>query len=101
MKKNKAPTTRRGQKENANSTNAADQRQCLLLALREAGNSGINTIQARHELDIMMPAARVHELRHDEGYNIQTIWTIEQTPAGNTHRVARYVLMSGKWKGAA
>lgn len=101
MKKNKAPTTRRGPKEKKHDTNAAVQRQRLLQALREAGSDGINTIQARHDLNIMMPAARVHELRHGEGLNIQTIWTDEDTPEGYTHRVARYVLMAGKYQGVA
>lgn len=101
MKKNKAPTTCRGPKYSQDSTSAADQRQRFLAALRDAGSAGINTIQARSELDIMMPAARVHELRHDQGHNIQAVWTTETTPEGKPHRVARYVLMAGKWKGAA
>lgn len=99
MKKNKAPTTCRGPKDSPDSNSAADQGQRLLTALIDAGSAGINTIQARHVHGLMMPAARVHELRHKQGHNIQTFWTTETTPEGKTHRVARYVLMAGKWKG--
>lgn len=54
--------------------------------------SSITTIEARRELDILMPAARVHELRHTYGKNITTIWTHQPTACGKIHRVARYVL---------
>ena len=101
MKKNKAPTEGRGQTSNVNDTNAMAQRQRLLAAFREAGSCGITTIQARHELNIMAPAPRVFELCHDFGLNIQMIWSTETTPEGYPHRVARYVLMAGKFKGVA
>lgn len=101
MKKKKAPTTRRGHKDSRNDTNAQAQCQRLIQALADAGSEGFSTIQARHTLNIMMPAARVYELRHDCGRNIQTIWNMENTPEGHPHRVARYVLMPGKWKGVA
>ena len=68
---------------NKNNTRAAAQRQRLLKALREAGSKGINTFQARHELNIMMPASRIHELRHSQGLNIQTVRTIKHDPEGN------------------
>ncbi len=70
----------------------------LLKALREAGAQGITTIQAREKLDVMMPAARVHELRHTEGFNIQTIWQTSENAQGHKHRNARYVLMPGVYK---
>lgn len=82
-------------------TNLEAQRQRLLAALRQAGNQGITTIQARHKLNILAPAPRVHELRHDFGHNIQTIWTTDTTPEGFPHRIARYVLLAGKYRGAA
>ena len=47
---------------------AAAQRARLLDALR---CSPITTIEARRDLDIVMPAARIHDLRHRHGYNIQ------------------------------
>ena len=71
---------------------AEAQRDRLLNALR---CGAVTTIQARRDLDIMMPAARVHELRHREGHNIATVWCTEPTDNGALHRVARYVLVSG------
>lgn len=53
----------------------------------------MTTLQARSELDIMHPAARVKELR-ERGHNIVTHWTVEHTGKGR-HRVARYVLLAG------
>ena len=72
---------------NDNSSKA--QRIKLLRALR---CGGVSTIQARRDLDIMMPGARIFELRHKEGHEIITVWTTEETEAGNPHRVAYYVL---------
>ncbi len=70
------------------------QQQRLLNWLRE---KSITTIQARHELNILMPGARVYDLRHKFGHNIQTVWVEDCTPEGKKHRVARYFLKSGKW----
>lgn len=58
------------------------------------------TMEARHELDILGVAPRVHELRR-LGYNIKTLWAKDQNPGGKKHRVAQYVLMSGKWQGGS
>lgn len=69
-----------------------DQRLRLLGELRRAGNKGVTTIQARERLDIMMPGARVFELRHQHGWNIETVWTDDVNAQGNRHRIARYVL---------
>ena len=77
------------------------QRQRLLAALQKAGGTGITTLQARHELNVMHPGGRIHELRNDYGLNIQTIWTTDTTPEGFPHRTARYVLLPGKFKGVA
>lgn len=71
----------------------------LLQALQEAQGNGITTIQAREDLDIMMPASRVHELRHEQGYNIKSISSFDTNAQGNSHSCYRYVLMSGKWDG--
>jgi len=101
MKKNKAPTTRRSPIDTRNNTNLEAQRQRLLAALQQAGAAGVNTIQARHDLNILAPAPRIYELRHHYGYNIQTIWTTGTTPEGYPHRIARYVLMAGKYKEVA
>ena len=51
----------------------------------------LTTLQARKELDIMHPAARVKELR-ERGYNIVTHWTTESTGKAK-HRVACYALL--------
>ena len=53
----------------------------------------VTTIYARRVLDIMMPAARIKELRI-QGYAIITQWQVEATDCGTLHRVARYVLLS-------
>ncbi len=81
-----------------NSNSSAAQRQRLIEALREGPKS---TIWLRRKLDIMMPAARVYELRHRDGHNIQTHRRYEATEAGKQHSVAEYVLMPGKWQGGA
>jgi hypothetical protein len=52
----------------------------------------ITTLESRRALDILHPAARVQELR-EQGHNIVTVWTHGLTSEGNTHRVAKYVLM--------
>ncbi|GAB7563031.1 hypothetical protein LG202_10700 [Methylobacillus methanolivorans] len=78
---------------NHNDNTAKAQRQRLLDFL-VVWNS-ITTIEARRELDIMMPAARIHELRQ-QGCKIDTVWTSDITEQGKQHRVARYV-----WRMAA
>ena len=69
---------------NHNSNHA--QRTRILEWLRR---ESLTTLQAREHLDVMHPAGRVKELRK-QGFNILTYWTIE-----NSHRIARYVLLSG------
>lgn len=72
---------------------AAAQRDRMLSVLRVRS---ISTIEARRDLDVMMPAARIHELRHREGHEIATVWVNEPTQHGAIHRVARYVLRGGR-----
>jgi hypothetical protein len=60
--------------------------------LAELYKGSVTTLEARKRLDILMPAARVHELRHRYGYGIKTVWTRQETDSGVRHRVARYVL---------
>ena len=67
-----------------------EQRARVLDWLRRAS---LTTLQARAELDVMHPAARVMELRK-AGYCIETVKVEESTPCGGLHRVARYVLVS-------
>lgn len=83
--------------ENFTATNLAAQRKRILDKLRAVGVEGVTTIQAREELDVMMPAARIFELRHIHNFNIQRINSIDHNAQGNKHQCARYVLLSGKY----
>ena len=81
-------TRRRGGRGETSETNyphaAADiQRRRIIRYLRQHGS--ITTIEARAELAIMAPAARIWELRHDEGHRIIT--------QRDSHGVARYHLL--------
>ncbi|MEO8401838.1 MAG: helix-turn-helix domain-containing protein [Gammaproteobacteria bacterium] len=82
--------------KNQNSTTS--QRNRLLNRLQKGQCS---TFELRHRDDIPCVAARVYELRHNLGYNIQTHWIEDDNPGGGSHRVANYVLMPGKWQGGA
>ena len=69
MKKKTSPAAKRDQSNKHSNSNAAQQLR-LEAALRE--RPSFTTIYARDELDILNPAARVWELRHKRGLNIQT-----------------------------
>lgn len=56
-------------------------------------SSTITTLEARQELDILHPAARIQELR-EAGHKIETHWTTGDTGRAK-HRVACYVLLMG------
>jgi hypothetical protein len=71
------------------STDSSSQRLRILSWLSTAP---LTTLQARTELDIMHPAARVKELK-ERGYNIVTHWTTVWTDKAK-HRIASYVLLS-------
>jgi len=60
--------------------NAMTQRSTILRYLQ--ANGSITTLDARNQLFIMHPAARVQELR-EQGQNIVTV---------RVHRIAKYVL---------
>lgn len=77
------------QHPNGNSRRAQQQR--LLAYLQQHGS--IDTVTARRELDTMMPAARIFELRHQQGYDIVSHRVRRETDAGRTHSVALYVLL--------
>jgi hypothetical protein len=92
--KKKSPTPDkkpRQSNKSAHSTTTSAQRARLLAALRLGP---VSTIKARHDLDIIAPAPRIHELRHNAGHKILTVWRTETTPEGFSHRVAEYVLQS-------
>ncbi len=100
MKKNRnAPAgteAKQNQKQQGNDNSTAVQRQKIYQKLVQDGS--VSTIEARRDLDIMMPGARIFELKHKEGYDIQTILVEEETEAGNLHKVARYILKSDTTK---
>lgn len=87
-----APLVGKGEGKNtpvhSNSTQA--QRQRLLAWFSVHGL--ISTLTARSDLDILAPAARVHELRHKFGLEIDLVWVKEPTDCGKLHRVGLYVL---------
>ena len=68
----------------------------LMLAAFETKHS-LTTIEARRELDIMMPAARVFELRA-MGHDIATVWTQGVTECGRKHRIVRYVFRKPRYE---
>ncbi len=70
-------------------TAAAAQRLRAIDMLRTGPKS---TIQLRRDGDILMPAARILELKR-KGFDILTHWVQEATDCGELHRVALYVLM--------
>lgn len=53
----------------------------------------LTTIEARRDLDIMMPATRIFELRKF-GHPIYTELVREETSPGRWHVVGKYVLLS-------
>lgn len=55
----------------------------------------VTTIEARRNLDILMPAARIHELRHLHGLDIRSVRVRQETDSGKLHSIAKYVLMTG------
>lgn len=84
-----------------NDTSLSAQRKRLLGALKLAQGLGVSTLEARSVLNILAPAARVHELRWMYGYNILSKWINQTDERGRKHRIVRYVLVSGTWRAAA
>ncbi len=80
-----------------NNQSTARQRKKIHNYLLEHGSA--TTIQIRHELDVMMPAARIFELRHNLGLNITKVWINGLNPNGTEHRVAKYILKEGEYLG--
>lgn len=72
-------------------TSFAAQRKRLLEALRERP---LTTIDCREELNIIAPAPRIHELRHNYGNEILTERVTVADRHGRLHRmIARYHLI--------
>jgi len=95
----KKPASTNDQANHTTGNSIDAQRQRVLDVLRTS-RVGATTIDLRELHDVMMPAARVHELRWSLRFNIQRIWDTATNAQGNLHRVARYVLLPGKWNGA-
>ena len=73
---------------NPNNTSGSNQRAITLIAIQDSPKT---TVELRHEFGIMMPAARIHELR-TLGHKIETIKITSVTPDGIKHNaVAKYV----------
>jgi Helix-turn-helix domain len=74
---------------NSNDTTASNQR---TICLRVLAISPQSTIDLRHTYGVMMPAARIKELRN-LGHDIATVRVTQTTPDKISHkRVAKYVL---------
>jgi len=84
------PQTAIPKPNNTKSTSAADQRQRILQRLRLAPAT---TIELREELDVLAPAPRIFELRHNYGYEIDSIRVVDETMPGHKHSVAQYALI--------
>lgn len=103
MQENKKAATQTGAAKDYEQTkysgnDAAAQRNRILAYLRE--HHSLSTFDARYQIDVMHPAARVMELRK-QGFEIHTSWVREQTPEGKSHRVGRYHLLAEPVKGVA
>lgn len=71
------------------SGNSTDSQRARILAWFRTCST-LTTLQARQQLDVMHPAARVQELK-SLGCKIDTVRTTDMTPEGKAHRVAKYV----------
>ena len=81
----------------SDSTNNASHNQRLRLLDYLKTHGTITTLQARSLLDILSPAARIFELRHNFGYLINKIEIADYTDAKRKHTgIAKYVLVSEK-----
>jgi len=72
------------------SSNTGNQQQRILKYLQE--NRAMTTVQAREDLDIFHPGARIQELR-EQGHDIITNRRPVATDKGSHKAVAEYVLM--------
>uniref|UniRef100_E6PQ93 Winged helix-turn-helix domain-containing protein n=1 Tax=mine drainage metagenome TaxID=410659 RepID=E6PQ93_9ZZZZ len=90
-----ASTQQNGQQRHPNTLNA--QRQRVIERLRKGS---ADTITLRRDEDIMMPATRVHELRHQFGFDILSTRVKRETDIGRPHTVAMYTLLAEPKPGA-
>ena len=71
---------------NAYRNNSAVQRSRILEVLKQHGS--VSTIDLRRNYDV---APRIYQLRHEYGYEIDTVWTYQETDCGKLHRIGMYV----------
>lgn len=82
---------------NIHNTSFTAQRQRLLEALRERS---LTTVDCRKELNIIAPAPRIYELRHNYGHEILTERVTVADEQGRLHRrIARYHLINEAERG--
>jgi hypothetical protein len=90
MKKANSPLHAEVSLSRINDTSGSAQRARLLARVQQAGS--VTTIAARSELNIMMPAARVKELR-EQGHPIKTHRITTTDEQGRTHQgIALYYI---------
>jgi hypothetical protein len=77
--------------QNKKKYNNSAHSQCLRLLAR-LKQGPVNTVEARHELDILGVAQRIWDIRHKMGYEVKTFWQTGSNPGGSSHRIALYVL---------
>ena len=89
------PIALKNSQEDTTNNTSHNQRLRLLDYLKTHGT--ITTLQARSELDILAPAARIFELRHNYGYRINKVDIVDYTEAKRKHTgIAKYMLVSEK-----
>ena len=90
-----APIAYKNSQNNITNNTSHNQRLSLLDYLKPHG--AITTLQARSELDILSPAARIFELRHKYDYRINKVGIADYTDAKSKHTgIAKYLLLSEK-----
>lgn len=97
MKKKRPPEGSPKAQHNGNAISTQHKR--IESALRSHPH-GLTTIELVEQFDILRPGARISEMRWDMGINIKSVRVADTTAQGHSHRVVRYVLMPGRWKGA-
>lgn len=81
-------------KVNPTGNSASAQRLRILDHLQRFGPA--TSIELRGNLDVLNPQARIWELRHRLGYNIQKAMVYQFTECGKLHLVAKYFLVRGE-----
>jgi hypothetical protein len=90
MKKTATPNESSRKRDAIHDTSATAQQQRLLVRLQRGP---VDTLLARRELNILMPAARIKELRN-QGHEIHAQYITITDEQGHTHRgIALYTLI--------